>query len=128
MWSSVSCGIGMHQLADVSADAAGRRGRRGYRARRAPKDLVGLLREQADQQVGDPLSGPSVELAEHAVVERGDHAAGQDAQVSRVRVGVKETELEDLLEQDLRPGHGDIGGIEAQSADSSQVVDRAHLR
>ena len=86
------------------------------RASSGAEDAVGVLRDQAGQQVGDPLAGPAVELAEHAVVERGDHPAGQDAEVARVRVGMEEAELEDLLEQDPRPGHGHLGGIDAQCA------------
>ena len=77
---------------------------------------VGVLGDQAGQQVGDPLAGPAVELAEHAVVERGDHAAGEDAEVARVRVGVEEAELEDLLEQDPAPrSTATVGGVDAQS-------------
>ena len=66
----------------------------------------------------------AVELAEHAVVERGDHPAGQDAEVARVRVGVEEAELEDLREQDPRPGRRPpSAGRRPVAADALQVVD-----
>ena len=35
------------------------------------------------EQVGDPLAGPDVELAEHAVIERSDHSALEHPEVAR---------------------------------------------
>ena len=77
-------GVGVDQLADVAAEGPGIDlvAADVERVERA-EHPVGVLGDQAGQQVGDPLAGPAVELAEHAVVERGDDAAGQDAEVAR---------------------------------------------
>ena len=40
-----------------------------------------------------------------------------------MRIGVEEAELEDLLEQDPRSGHGDVCGCRAHRADALEVVD-----
>ena len=108
-------GVGGDQLADVAAEGAGVdvlaadvQGVEGA------EDAVGVLGEQAEQEVGDPLAGPGVELAEHPVVERGDHAAGQDAEVARVGVGVEEAEVEDLRQQDPGAPDRDLGRVDPQ--------------
>ena len=71
-------GVGRDELGGVAAEGAGVDVLAADLQRvEGPEDAVGVLGEQAGQQVGDPLAGPRVELAEHAVIERGDHAAGQ---------------------------------------------------
>ena len=109
-------GIGGDQLADVAAEAAGVEllAPDVERLERAD-DAIGVLGQEADQQVGDPLAGLAVEPAEHAVIQRGDDPAVQHAEVARMRVGVEEAELEDLLQEDPRPGHGDVGRVGARS-------------
>ncbi len=116
-------GVGGDQLADVAGQ-----GRGGpplapdaERVERT-EHALGVLGHQADQQVGDPLANAGVELAEHAVVERGDHPAGQHAEVARVRVGVEEAEAEDLGQQDPRPAGGDVRRIDPHPPQALQVV------
>ena len=86
-------------------------------------DPVGVLGEKTGEEVGDPLAGPAVELAEHPVVERDDHAVGEHPQISRMRVGMEKTEPEDLLEQDPRPPDGDLGGVEVEPSEALNVGD-----
>ena len=61
---------------------------------------------------------------EHPVVERGDHPAGQDPEVPRVRVGVEEAEPEDLAEEDHRPPAGDVDRVDPERPEPCQVIDR----
>ena len=70
-------GIRGDELGEVAAEAAGvERLAADVEGLERAEDAVGVLGEQADQQVGDPLAGPAVELAEHAVIERRDDPAG----------------------------------------------------
>ena len=39
-------------------------------------------------------------------------------------VAVKKPELEDLLEQQLRTGHGDLLGLDTHRANAAEIVDR----
>src|SRR5262245_43841897 len=63
-------------------------------------------------------------MAEDAVVERNDHSSGQRAEITWVRVAMKEAELEDLLEQYARSGNSDFFGSGSHRANSIQIVDR----
>ncbi len=60
---------------------------------------VGVLREKCSQETGDSLPRPDVEMAEHAVIERGDDSALEDPEIAGMRICVKEPEFEDLSEQ-----------------------------
>ena len=114
--SSVRSEYDGDQLGDVAAEgarvdvlAADLQGVEGA------EDAVGVLRRAGRSSRSAIRSRVRrVELAEHAVVERGDHAAGQDAEVARVRVGVEEAEPEDLREQDPRTADRDRGRVDAQ--------------
>ena len=62
----------------------------------------------AAEQAGDSLARPQVEMPEEAIVEWNDHTRRQDPEIARMRVGMKEAELENLLEQDASAGDGDF--------------------
>ena len=86
-----------------------------------PEDPVGLLGDQAHQEVDDPLAGRGVDPTEHPVVERGDHAARQDPEIPRVGVGVEEAEPEDLPEEDPRPADGHLGRVDPEPSEPVEV-------
>ena len=120
----VQVAVGADQLARVAAEGAGvdvlAADLQGVQA---AEDAVGVLRDQAEQEVGDPLAGQGVELAEHPVVERGDHAAGEDPEVARVGIGVEEAEVEDLRQQDAGAPDRDHRRVDADPPQALAVVD-----
>ena len=86
-------------------------------------DPVGVLGDEAGEEVDDPLAGRRVDPTEHPIIERGDHPTFEDPEVPRVGVGVEEAEPEDLPEEDLRAGDGHGGGVGPQPLETFQVVD-----
>ncbi len=122
-------GIRSNQLAQVAVEPPGiQRLSPDIERLECAEDAVGILREQADEEVGDPLPGLAVESSEHPVIERGNDSAGQHAEIPRVGIGMEEAQLEDLLEQDSRTRHGDAAGFGPEGADPLQVVDGARPR
>ena len=83
--------------------------------------------EKAAQESGDPLASPDVEMAEHAVIERNDHARGQHPEIAGMRVGVEEAEFEDLLEQNPRTADGDLLRCDSHRSNAVEIVDRNPL-
>ncbi len=116
-------GIGVNQLADVAAEGLGVDLLAANVERlEGAENAIGVLGDQPGQKIGDPLARRDVELPEHAVVERRDDTACEDAEVPRVGIGVEEAELEDLAKQDPGPGHGHLRGVGAQRSDPLEVI------
>ena len=67
---------------------------------------------KAARRLADPLSGPEVEMAEHAIIQRSDNSPGEYPQVTGVRIGVKEPEFEDLSQQNPRSLNRDLLRVE----------------
>ena len=112
-------GVGVHQFADVAAEGLGVDLVAADVERiEGAEHPVGILGDQPGEKVGDAFAGLAVELAEHAVIERGDDAAREDAEVAWMRIGVEEAVNEDLLQQDPRSGDGHVGRIERPAPDA----------
>ncbi len=117
-------GVGQDHLADVAAELAEvDLVSADLQVVEGPHHAVGVLGHEPEQEVGDPLAGRQIHLAEEAVIKLGNHPAGKDPEVPRVRVGVEESIGEDLLGQERAPPGGDILRVDPDPTDTVQVVD-----
>ncbi len=67
----VELGIGGDQLAEVAMEPSRiHRLAADVEPIEGPEDAIGVLGEQANQEIGDPLPGHAVEPAEHPVIQR----------------------------------------------------------
>ena len=84
--------------------------------------LLGLLRDQAVQELGDLEAALFGNRADHAEIDHADPAVAQVDDVARVRVGVETAILEHHLEHDARPGPGQLHAVQAGCIDTGQVA------
>jgi len=86
-------------------------------------DFFDVAFQNAEQKIDQLIFHGAVEAADHAVIEKTDDGAGQDENIARVRISVKQAVNKHLLEQGIRTVMRDGGQVVAGTAKPGKVAD-----
>ncbi len=86
-------------------------------------DVIDIAFGQRYEQVDKLVLERFIEVADHAEIEHGDIVFRQDEQVAGVRITMKKTELQDLLEENVGSPLGDDGEVIPLLLEPVKIVD-----